>query len=112
MYPVNAFLGWNISVTDQHHFKDDQSLYQFRTDFARERILLDLVLPPPEPEFGGPLLEICGLSKSGSDHSLDNNNTCLTSKDDATKDTCDKEPEKLSDHLTEGLKAIAQRTGK
>lgn len=97
-------------VTDQHHFRDDQSLYQFRTDFARERILLDLVLPPPEPEFGGPLLEVSGLSKSSSGHSLDNNNSCLTVKDDATKDACDKEPEKLSEHLSEGLRAIAQRT--
>jgi len=98
-------------VMDQHHFRDDQSLFQFRTDFARERILLDLVLPPPEPEFGGALLELCDLSKSSSDHSLDNNNTCSTLKDDATKENCDKDGCSPPDNLTDSLKAIAQRSG-
>ena len=101
----------NVSVTDQRHFRDDQSLYQFRTDFARERILLDLVLPAPEPEFGGPLLEMPGLTKSSSDHTLNNNNMCLTSKDDAIKNSCQKEADRLPDQLTEGLKVMSQRTG-
>ena len=44
---------WTLSsfaVTESCGFQDDTHLYQFTSHFGRKRILLDLVLPPPEVE--------------------------------------------------------------
>ena len=102
-------------MTDSRHFRDDDSLYQFRTDFARDRILLDLILPPHEPEFGGPtLVEMRpGLPHSSSTQSIDNNNSSGAGSRDEGRDA-EEYPSSLGRDIPDGVhgdKAPTYRTG-